>query len=710
MAVPATITHRDGWYGEEHDGVRLFQWMSRQARCQLSGVSTSGTNWLRLTAGHGWPAGSCPVLTVEVNGRRVGERAIRGQFSDYLFPLHDAGDLDITLALDRTCRVPGDERDLGVMVRAIEVVDLDRVHAPVDAEGWYEWEHHAYFPFRWMGQEARLLVPADVRARGRFAAVPVYAESDNGWQMLALLAGGEVVANLKLFRGWHVYDFAMPALGFDADPQKLLELTFCANRLLPATFHESDPRELSVGVGALEVHDDARRHEKARVFQEWGFAGSGDELPRPPGGRQAVGLVMAPSTDGSESYQAQDGEGWHGWEFQDPIPFQWMKREARITVPERVVGQRRFCVVPAYSDYRNLAQVLTITANGRVLVEQPLAHTWNYYSFALPVASSGSLEMSFALNKVIPAAHHPDDPRELGARLGPLTFHDDEQRHERARFFLENAILNAREMQSGATVLTSFPPSLGIDLYGKCNIKPPCVYCLWDFTKGFEGEDVNTVVDDRTLDGYGRFFDAARVVVNCSFGEPLLHPRLEEILDLLGRHNKVAEISTNGQVFTPAVVRTLAGRSVLLYVSLDAASAEVYGRLRNDRWHEVVSGLTFLREARRRANRLPKVYMVFMPMRANLHELEAYFRLCRMVEADALMLRPLNFVENAAIQQDRGGYHFDYSQEWLGQDEIRAVSLQCEEYGQRYEVTVHNQFEFGLPKPAAERRKGRKTS
>jgi sulfatase maturation enzyme AslB (radical SAM superfamily) len=342
---------------------------------------------------------------------------------------------------------------------------------------------------------------------------------------------------------------------------------------------------------------------------------------------------------------------------------------------------------------------MTITANGRAVMHLGLARYWNYYTFEVPASRDDDVALTFRLNKALPSSYHPDDSRiDLGARVGAFEFHDDELRRQRTEALHENAVLNRAELEAGSTVLASFPLNLGIDLYGKCNIKPPCVYCWWDQCKSLEGEDVNAIVDDRTLLEYGPFFDAAQSLINCSFGEPLLHPRLAEIARLLGTRDKVAEIATNGQAFTPATVGALAGQPILLYISLDAASPEVYGRLRNDRWHEVVAGLTFLREARRRANGLPKVRMVFMPMRANLGDLEAYFRLCRMVEAEALVLRPLNYAENTSIRAERGGYQFDYERELLNREEIEAVCRRAEEYAERYGLWLISQFDFGAPK------------
>jgi MoaA/NifB/PqqE/SkfB family radical SAM enzyme len=679
----ADVAFGRGWHDEEHDGVCAFRWMGREAECRVASSSGGASAWLLITAGHAWPAGEWPLLSLTIDGRAVGGRLIRSGFSHYIFRASGSGELNLTLTLDRTFTVAGDPRALGVMVRAVEIVDVDQLEGPLDAEGWYEWEYQEYFPSRWMGAAARLLVPSRSLAAGRFAAVPVCALTEDGTQVMTIAAGEQGLAQLPLLHGWHTYDVALPATRAQVDA---IELTFRVNRLLPPARHPSDLRDLGVRVGPLMVHDDARYHEKVRLFFD-DAASTRDATEGHPSGVQADESLALPA----------DGPGWHPWEFDDLIPFRWVAREARARIHNRVRCAGRFCSMPIFSMYTDLTQVLTIEAKGKTLARFALLADWNYYSFTLPEPRDSDVNLVFRVNKPAPGAdNRPGDPREIAIRVGPFTLHDDDARHVRTGQYYVNAVRNQQEFEEGAVVLESFPLDLGVDLYGKCNIKPPCVYCPWDRMKEMEGADETAAVDDQALERYGDFFRCARSLVNCSFGEPLLHPRFEQVLDLLARYDKVAEISTNGQAFTTANVRALAGRHVQLYVSLDSASAATYARLRNERWQDVLAGLTFLRDARRRANWLPKLNMVFMPMRANLEDLEAYFKLCRMVEASRLVLRPLNYWIKFDIPTDRAGYHFDCEHELLSGDELAEVFRQCDEYSAKYDVEVGNQFDFGL--------------
>ncbi len=693
-----SLRYGEGWYAEEQDETGPFRWMGRHARCHASGLEAGQAAWLRITGGRWRASAVSSSLSVRVNGEIVGEAPVDPDVAHRVFPIEIVPALEVALTVDRTFAVPGDTRDLGMMVRGVEICLQDEAEAVIDAEGWYEWERHEYFPFRWMRREARLIVPQRVWRRGPFVSLPIFTPGGTGSQVLRVQANTGIVRTLALRHGWHVYavdlagDRSTPA-GADAS----LELSFALDRLDAGSWRGADPRELGVAIGDLEFHDDRLDSEFVRRFH------AESDIDDPESRRAGDPAAPAPPGVDAARLLPCEGNGWYDLEIDEQGPFRWMKREGRLRLSQ---GSRRgrFCTVPVFSAFRNLSQELTILADGRELAVFPLGRAWNRYTLALPDAS-GDLVLILRLNKLMPPGSHPTDPRELGVRVGPLALHDDPERHAREQLVQGNRASRQRELLRGATVLTSFPSTLGIDLYGRCNIKPPCVYCLWDRMKPLEGANVDEVVDDRTLESYGPFFRNAETLVNCSFGEPLLHPRLEQILDFLERQGKAVELSTNGQAFSARTVRALAGRPVQLYVSLDAATADTYARLRNDHWRRVVEGLLFLRDARRRSGGRPVLHMVFIPMRANVHDLEAYFKLCRLVEADTLVLRPLLRLENPDIVVARGNYVFDYERELLGREELEALFTDAGRLGERYDVNVRSQFDFGkLDEPSVRAR------
>lgn len=381
-------------------------------------------------------------------------------------PSEESGESDIVLSVDRTFVPPGDPRELGVMIRSLDVVDLSTSEAAIEGDGWHELEHHEYFPFRWMGSQAELVLPARLRRRGRFASLPVCSDVQDGDQVLELLGDGKPIARLDLLFSWHVYDVELPAVGDSADA---LGLMLSVNRLVPDHVKGPDARDLGVRVGALSVHNDGRRHHQVQLLQQ-AFAGrpAGAGRSRVPETLHARPDAVTAASEAAWASAAEsagnaanvadgtlppDADGWYWWEFRDYVPYRWMARQARVKAAADGPGGARYLAVPIFSEYANLAQVMTIRVGGRTAAEVPLLHRWHEYHVVVPEPRGGEIEVAFSVNKVVPPAFTPGDNRELGARVGQVRFHDDDEQFARSRWFHENAVRNERELDDGATTL-----------------------------------------------------------------------------------------------------------------------------------------------------------------------------------------------------------------------------------------------------------------
>ena len=553
-------------------------------------------------------------------------------------------------------------------------------------EGFYGEERDDISRFRWMSGSAELTVPAEAASRNRFLTLPIFSEFRDFSQVLTVRCGGRVLAELTLLDQWNHYDVPLApegGIGEGAPAGSNVILTLTLNTLVPRESCPDETRQLGVRVGPPELHDDEGLHRA---------------------------LLASPAKTGGFVY----GTGFYGEERDEFSGFRWMSVSAELTVAAEVASRNRFLSLPLFSEFRNISQVLTVRRGGRILAELALLEQWNFYD--VPLVPEGgrtdetpadtAVSLTLALNKPVPRKYFPNDPRPLGVRVGPLELHDDAELHRNLLAFHRNAVLNYREMTSGKTELESTPLNLGIDIYGKCNISPHCVYCLWDSMKVLEGANVDIPVDAQTLEGYGPFFTSARTLVNCSFGEPLLHPKLTELMEFCARNKKIVELATNGQAFTERTIKALVGKPVYLYISLDAASKATYAKIRNDRWDEIIPGLHRLGEARRKAGNLPRIFMVFIPMRVNRDDLEAYFKLCLVVGADALVLRPMLFLNRPRIVDERGGHVFDYEKEMLNRREVEEIIRKAEGYSRAYGVPLASQFDFGLRKEPAAGREG----
>jgi sulfatase maturation enzyme AslB (radical SAM superfamily) len=383
------------------------------------------------------------------------------------------------------------------------------------------------------------------------------------------------------------------------------------------------------------------------------------------------------------------GEGFFEEELEEREPFRWMSIRGRIGFAPSAGD--RFLEIGVFSEFGDLSQELEVRS-GPHLETLPLTDGW--CAISVPVGS-GTDQVVLSVNKSFPRGHHPSDGRDLAVRVRRPALHSDAARHDSIRSQWSNAVLNTREMLQGKVVLESTPSTLGIDLHGACNVKPPCVYCEWDASKEQEGDEVDRPFTSETLGEYGLFFDHAAHLVNCSIGEPFLMKDLDEILDIFGRRGKTLEMSTNGQILTDRNIEKLLGRDVHLYISLDAATPETYARLRNRTFDRILANIRRLVAAKGGRGRLPKVFLVFMPMRANVHELEAFVALSADLGVDHMVLRPLNDTPGNGMVWERNGYRFDYESELLPFDELVRVSGRAGELCRRMGVELHDQLDFG---------------
>jgi len=383
------------------------------------------------------------------------------------------------------------------------------------------------------------------------------------------------------------------------------------------------------------------------------------------------------------------GPEFHKEERDEEGPFHWMDLEARLIVEPQT--EPRFLELGAFSEFQDLSQELSVQAGDRQKTFR-LGPGWRALSVELP---PGVSEILLKVNKLFPREYYSADERSLSIRVRAPKIHSDSQRHSDLAKQQDNTVLNIGELMAGATVLSSTPQVLGIDMYGVCNVKPPCVYCDWDASKVAEGDKVNAPFDSELLAEWGEFFDNSAMLVNCSIGEPFMMKNFDELLDIFGHRGKFLELTTNGQILTDRNIDKLLGRNINLYISLDAATPETYAKLRNDKFERILGNLRRLVKAKGGKNGLPRIFLVFMPMKVNEHELEDFVRLCADLGVDRLILRPLCFYEESDLVWERAGYTFKYLEELLPWDDLvrisgRAAQL-CEELG----VELSDQLNFG---------------
>jgi hypothetical protein len=506
------------------------------------------------------------------------------------------------------------------------------------------------------GEGILSLEPAD---RLRFLELDVHgvaAELDQH------LTAGD--ATVPLVGGWNTVSVEVPA--------GVASVRLSTDRTLPADAHPADARTLALRVRDAALHEDPARH--AAVTRR--------HASRVTAAERIAGSILGAYRETARTLRLA---GFHGVEQEDGLAFRWMARRGRLAFPP--ADAPRFLELSVRSPFQDLSAHL---AAGPVTLQ--VADGWDTVSLAVP---AGAGAVTLEVDRALPGSAHPGDARDLALQVRRPLLHADPVRHAHVMRQHENRVRNRRELLEGAVRLESTPWKLGIDMVGACNVKPPCVYCNWDEAKRREGADVDTPFDPGTLRAYGPFFDGASELVNCSIGEPFMMREIDSLLDAFGEAGKLLEVTTNGQILTDTNIRKLLGRDAHLYISLDAATAGTYAKLRNDTFPRLLDNIRRLVEAKGGRGQPPFLYLVFMPMRANVHEVDAFVRLCAELGADRLVLRPLNASEGMDLVWDRAGYHFDYQRELLPFEDLVRVSGRVAELCRRLGVPLSDQMDFG---------------
>ncbi len=135
-------------------------------------------------------------------------------------------------------------------------------------------------------------------------------------------------------------------------------------------------------------------------------------------------------------------------------------------------------------------------------------------------------------------------------------------------------------------------------------------------------------------------------------GEPLLHPRFVEIVDLLSAESLEIHMETNGTLLEIGLARYLREHTRLTFVSvsLDGATAEVHDAFRGveGSFEAALRGLEALVSAGYR----PQVIMC--PHRGNVHQVEAVVDLAIRMGAGSVKFNPVSRSGRGIAMHERG--------------------------------------------------------
>jgi MoaA/NifB/PqqE/SkfB family radical SAM enzyme len=178
---------------------------------------------------------------------------------------------------------------------------------------------------------------------------------------------------------------------------------------------------------------------------------------------------------------------------------------------------------------------------------------------------------------------------------------------------------------------------LYIEPTNQCNLTcRTCIRNAWDEPVGQMDDATFTHI----LNGLHEFPSLPTVIFG-GFGEPLLHPRIADMVAQVKALGIPVELITNGMLLTEDLSRRLitAGLDVL-WVSLDGATAESFADVRlGAELPEIVANVTRFRDIHWTSQgQLPHIGVIFVAMESNIADLPAVIQLGRKLLADRFLI------------------------------------------------------------------------
>lgn len=202
------------------------------------------------------------------------------------------------------------------------------------------------------------------------------------------------------------------------------------------------------------------------------------------------------------------------------------------------------------------------------------------------------------------------------------------------------------------------PRIIDLEITNNCNFN--CIFCPREHMerkKGFMSLEILKSIVDK--------FDFVPAYVLSGLGEPLLHPKIREIIHLIKSFKKIVIINTNGSLLTKNLTNVLIKEKVdSINISIPSVDKETFYKLRRGNSVKVTENIINCYELAKSSN--TKISIQITPVKENITEIENilnYFRkigiksfiLNRKVNRSGLLASELYLEEILALTQKYPG-------------------------------------------------------
>jgi len=192
-----------------------------------------------------------------------------------------------------------------------------------------------------------------------------------------------------------------------------------------------------------------------------------------------------------------------------------------------------------------------------------------------------------------------------------------------------------------------FPSQIVVDVTQYCNLA--CIHCPHsEFvkSKAFSGANLDTelhkkLIDEVATDGLG----ICQYLRYTAHGEPLLHPKIEEMLEYACKNSKTKiNVTTNGMLLTESKAKKLLDIGVDVFdISIDAFTNETYSKIRiNGDLDKTRANVLGLINLIKKYHYKTKVVVSFVEQPLNTHEALDFEKFWKGKGIDYVVIRKLH--------------------------------------------------------------------
>lgn len=226
-----------------------------------------------------------------------------------------------------------------------------------------------------------------------------------------------------------------------------------------------------------------------------------------------------------------------------------------------------------------------------------------------------------------------------------------------------NQKLGMAEFEAGVLQVNSTPTLLTLETSSRCNLR--CVMC----PQAINAVERPKHMDEFLMKGLERFIRQSGSVQLHGIGEPLASPAFWDSLQFIPQGCE-SSINTNFTVLDDRRLKSLMDAPLkFINVSLDAARAQTYQKIRGFSFEEVIGNIRRFVELRReRGQDSPLLYLNMTLMRSNIEEVLEFINMAADLGADSIYFWHLNRWSDLEMQRyrvERDGWLFDYKGEGL---------------------------------------------